>query len=301
MRIGRIILGLVVAGAAGGWLLAAPRPLSEAAVAGVKGDAGRGALVFAAAGCGSCHMAPGATGEAQQVLSGGQRFVTAFGTFVAPNISPDPDHGIGGWTLAEFASAVQRGVSPGRSHYYPVFPYVAYAKATLQDVTDLKAYMDGLPASALPSLPHEVGFPFSIRASLGGWKLLFAGQGWAVAENLTPTEARGRYLAEALVHCGECHTPRNALGGLDRARWLGGAPNPSGQGTIPNITPGALTWTEDEIVDYLTTGFTPEYDSAGGHMALVVSNMAKLPEGDRQAIAAYLKRVPPVAPAGPTN
>lgn len=299
MRFGRIILGLAVVGGVGGWFLAAPRPLSEADVAGVTGDAGRGALVFAAAGCASCHMAPGAQGEAKLVLAGGQRFATAFGTFIAPNISPDPDHGVGGWTLAQFASAVQRGVSPKGQHYYPAFPYGAYAKASLQDVADIQAYMSNLPPSPTASLPHEVGFPFNIRASLGGWKLLFGGTGWALDENLTPTEARGRYIVEALAHCGECHTPRNALGGLQRDAWLAGAPNPSGQGRIPNITPGALTWTEDEIVEYLTSGFTPEYDSAGGHMALVVENMAQLPESDRRAVAAYLKRVPPIEQAAP--
>lgn len=294
MRIGRIILGLLVIGAAGAWYLTSPKPLSDADVAGVTGDATRGALVFHAAGCASCHMADKAVGEAQLVLSGGQRFATAFGTFVAPNISPDPEHGIGGWTLAAFASAVQRGVSPEGQHYYPAFPYAAYGRATLQDVADLKAYMDDLPASPDPTQPHEVGFPFNIRASLGGWKFLFAGGDWALPGNLTPTEARGRYIGEALAHCGECHTPRNALGGLDRARWLGGAPNPSGQGTIPNITPGKLTWSEAEILEYLTTGFTPEYDSVGGEMVHVVENLAKLPAGDRQAIAAYLKRVPAV-------
>jgi mono/diheme cytochrome c family protein len=237
-------------------------------------------------------MAPGATGAAQLVLAGGQRFPTAFGTFVAPNISPDPDHGIGGWSLADFVSAVARGVSPAGEHYYPVFPYAAYRNATLQDLADLKAFVDGLPPSSAPSQPHEIGFPFSIRAAVGGWKLLYGGGGWTLAENLTPTEARGRYLVEALAHCGECHTPRNALGGLDRRRWLAGAPNPAGQGTIPNITPARLAWSEAEIVEYLTSGFTPDYDSAGGHMALVVANMARLPAGDRQAVAAYLKRVP---------
>ena len=299
MRIGRIVLGLAVAAAAAGWFLAAPQPLSEASVAGVRGDAGRGALAFAAAGCASCHMAPGATGDAKLVLSGGERFATAFGTFIAPNISPDPVAGIGGWTLAAFASAVQRVVSPEGQHYYPAFPYTAYARASLQDVADIQAYIATLPASPVQSLPHEVGFPFSIRAALGGWKLLFGGGGWVVDTNLTPTEARGRYLVEAMAHCAECHTPRNPLGGLDRTRWLAGAPDPSGPGRIPNITPGGLDWSADEIVEYLTTGFTPDYDTAGGRMALVVENTARLPEADRRAIAAYLGRVPPVADAAP--
>ncbi|HMO09828.1 MAG TPA: cytochrome c, partial [Paracoccaceae bacterium] len=241
-----------------------------------------------------CHFPPGAEGEARRVLAGGQRFATQFGTFVAPNVSPDPDHGIGGWTLAEFAGAVTRGVSPAGEHYFPAFPYTAYQRMTLQDVADLWAFWPALPASDTPSQPHQVAFPFSIRRSIGGWKMLFGGGDWALAGNLTPTEGRGRYLVEALAHCGECHTPRGALGGLDRTRWLAGAPNPNGPGRIPNITPGALDWTEGEIAAYLTSGFTPGFDSAGGHMALVVDNMAKLPEADRQAVAAYLKRVSPV-------
>ena len=294
MRIGRIILGLAVLGAAGGWFLTAPNPMSDADVAGVTGNATRGELVFYAAGCASCHMAPGAVGAAQNVLSGGQKFPTDFGTFIAPNISPDPTQGIGNWTLAQFASAVQRGVSPEGQHYFPAFPYAAFSHATLQDIADLKAHLDTLPASPIPSQPHDVRFPFNIRAAIGGWKLLFTTGAWAVPGNLTPTEVRGRYIAEALAHCGECHTPRNALGGLDRSRWLGGAPDPLGKGRIPNITPGKLTWSEAEILEYLTNGFTPEYDTVGGPMVHVVENMARLPASDRQAVAAYLKRVPPV-------
>ncbi len=103
---------------------------------------------------------------------------------------------------------------------------------------------------------------------------------------------RGRYLVEGLAHCGECHTPRNALGALDRGAWLTGAPNPSGKGRIPGITPDQLDWSKADLVAYFTSGFTPEYDSAGGEMAEVVSNLAQLPESDREAIAAYLKALP---------
>ncbi|NUB43208.1 cytochrome c [Fertoebacter nigrum] len=284
------LLALLGAGAA--WYLTAPSPLPAEATAGLTGDATQGEAVFWAAGCASCHMAPEATGDAQLVLAGGQRFATAFGTFIAPNISPSPEAGIGGWTLAELANAMTRGVSPGGAHYYPAFPYAAYSKADLQDVADLKAFLDTLPPDATPSQPHELGFPFTIRRSLGGWKLLFLRDDWVVTGDLTPAETRGRYLAEALGHCGECHTPRNALGGLKTAQWLQGAPNPSGQGNIPGINSASLDWSEDEIVEYLTSGFTPDFDSAGGHMAHVVANLARLPDTDRAAIAAYLKKVP---------
>lgn len=163
----------------------------------------------------------------------------------------------------------------------------------LQDVADLKAFMDGLPPSDASNQPHELGFPFNIRRSVGGWKLLYFNGDWVVPDPLTDQAARGRYIVEALAHCGECHTPRNALGGLEVGRWLAGGPNPSGQGSIPNITPARLTWSEAEIVEYLTTGFTPEFDSVGGHMAHVVENMARLPESERAAVAAYLKKLTP--------
>ena len=108
-----------------------------------------------------------------------------------------------------------------------------------------------------------------------------------------PQIERGRYLVEALGHCGECHTPRGILGQLDKSRWLQGAPNPSGAGQIPGIDPGQLDWIEDDIAYYLETGFTPDFDSAGGKMAEVIENTAKLSAEDRSAIAAYLKTVPP--------
>jgi mono/diheme cytochrome c family protein len=287
-----MVLGLIAAGAT--WFLARPRPLSEAAVANLTGDVAKGELVFWATGCASCHMATGARGEAQLVLSGGQRFPSDFGTFIAPNISQDPEHGIGGWTLFDLANAVTRGVSPEGEHYFPALPYAAYAKMELQDLADLFAFLKTLPADPTPSTAHELAFPFSRREAVGVWKLLFLSDDWAVPGNLTPTAARGRYISEALAHCGECHTPRNLLGGLDTARWFGGAPNPSGDGRIPNITPARLGWTAEEIVGFLTNGFKPDYDVVGGHMVHVVANMARLPEGDRQAVAEYMLAVPSV-------
>lgn len=279
------------------WFVTRPDRLPSDALAGLSaGDATRGEAVFWAAGCASCHSAPGAEGEAKLLLSGGQKFPSDFGTFLAPNISPDPVQGIGGWGLEDFANAVTRGVSPGGSHYYPAFPYVSYANAELQDIADLKAFMETLPQSDVASLPHEVGFPFNIRRSLGGWKFLFGGKGWVMQEAETPTLQRGRYLVEALGHCGECHTPRNALGGMDRSRWLAGAPIPgSERGRTPNINPAGLDWVESDIAYYLETGFTPDFDSAGGHMAPVVENFGKLTAQDREAVAAYLKAVAPVS------
>ena len=283
------VAGLLAIGAA--WLLTAPSDINPDDFAQVTGKAQAGEQVFWATGCASCHAA--SDGD-PLVLSGGQGLPSAYGTFNAPNISTDPVQGIGGWTLAEFARAIQKGVGREGEHLYPALPYTAYNKLTPQDVADLKAFMDGLPASDQTNTPHDVGFPFNIRRSLGGWKLLFDRQDYVVTNVSTPEETRGRYIAEAMAHCGECHTPRNILGGIKRAEWLAGAPNPDGKGKTPNITPAALTWSSADVVAYLTTGFTPEYDSVGGHMAHVVENMAKLPDSDRAAVAAYLNLIAPV-------
>jgi mono/diheme cytochrome c family protein len=292
----RILFALLVIGLAllgGTWFLTRPVIVPAEELAGLVGEADSGELVFWAAGCASCHAAEDATGQARLILSGGQRFASDFGTFVAPNISPDPTHGIGDWTFPQFVTALQEGISPEGEHYYAAFPYPAYRLATRQDLADLWAFWQTLPASDQANQPHELGFPFSIRRTVGVWNLVNLNDDFVVTADLIPEAARGRYLAEALAHCGECHTPRTALGGLDRAAWLTGAPNPTGSGTIPPLTPDELSWSEAEIAAYLNDGFTPSFDSAGGHMVSVIHNMSQLPAADRFAIAAYLKALPP--------
>lgn len=275
------------------WIVTIPQQRDTSAYEGLIGDVARGEQVFWATGCASCHAAKGASDAGRLVLSGGQGFASPFGTFLAPNISADPSAGIGEWSLANFVHAVQDGVSPTGQHYFPAMPYVAYARMVPQDVVDLKAFMDTLPGSAVASLPHEVGFPFNIRRALSGWKLLFGAGDFVLQGALSPEVSRGRYIVEAMAHCGECHTPRNALGGLQLGRWLAGAPLPDGKGRVPNITPGRLDWSDGDILAYLTTGFTPDFDVVGGPMAHVVENLAHLPPADVQAIVAYLKSVPP--------
>lgn len=289
-----LVAGLAVLGVGAFWFISAPKPLNADALAGLKPDPVHGEQVFWAGGCAACHADPEAKGDDKLLLGGGQSFATAFGTFVAPNISSDPVNGIGTWTTLDLVNAVTRGVSPEGTHYYPVFPYPSYARASLQDIVDLRAFLATVPAVATPSPPHQVAFPFNIRRLMGGWKFLFLRPGWIVTAPLTPEEERGRYLVESLGHCGECHTPRNALGGPRTAQWLGGGATPDGKEKFPNITPAKLDWSKGDIVAYLTTGFTPDFDSAGGHMALVVENTAHLPDSDRAAIAAYLAKVPPV-------
>jgi len=297
MRRWPLLLGLAVAaGAAGFWLLTRPASLTagiQQALAAHSADPVRGEAVFWAAGCAGCHAAPGiafnAPLEERLVLSGGRRFETGFGTFVAPNISTDTDAGIGGWALEEFARAMMLGVSPTGAHYYPAFPYRAYAGATPQDVADLWAFWQSLPADATASQPHDLPAPLTLRRGLGLWKHLAARAAPPPAPE-DPVLARGHYLVETLAHCAECHTPRDRLGRLDPAQWMAGAPNPSGQGRIPAIPPEG--WSAEDIEAYLFSGFTPEFDVVGGSMADVVVQIAQLPESDRQAIAAWLLAQP---------
>jgi len=294
VRLVRLLAAFIFAGIVIFWLVTTPKSTNPEVLAGITGDATAGEAVFNAAGCASCHAAPKAEGDARLELGGGRAFASDFGTFYAPNISPDPEAGIGNWSTIDLVDALHNGTSPERDHLYPAFPYTTYARMTLGDIVSLDAYLKTLPSVSTPSRPHDVGFPFNIRRTLGGWKMLFLRRDWVMQEVATPELERGRYLVEALGHCGECHTPRNVLGGLQTARWLGGAPNPSGKGTIHNITPGKLTWDEVDLMAYFTTGFTPEFDTVGGEMVEVVDNLSKMPPADLSAIIAYLKAVPAV-------
>ncbi len=275
-----------------GLVLTRPEKMDHTQLDGLTPDLVRGEIVFHAAGCASCHSAPDAVDEDKLILSGGRRFETKFGTFVAPNISSDPAVGIGSWSALDLANALIHGAGPEGQHYFPAFPYTSYANMSLDDVVSLHAFLGTLPAATTANVAHEVGFPFNIRRGLGAWKQLFMTPGWEVEGDLTEQQRYGRYLVEVLGHCGECHTPRNGLGGLKRDLWLTGAPNPSGSGRIPGLTADQLDWSEADIAEYLKSGFTPDYDSAGGEMVEVIENTSRLTDEDRLAIAAYLKAVP---------
>ena len=271
------------------WFLTEPNWLTNDPIYASSGDAVAGERIYRIAGCGACHMAKGATGNDQLRLVGGQAFSSPFGTFIVPNISPDVETGIGGWSAFDLANALLRGISPTGAHYYPVLPYAAYTRMNPSDVVDLKAFLDTLPAVAQTNPDHDLPLPFRLRRGLGLWKLLFLNDAPVIAD--APEE--GRYLVEALGHCAECHTPRNLIGGLQTSQWLAGAPHPSGTGRIPNITPGGLVgWSAVDIVYYLQTGFTPEFDTAGGEMVEVIANLSKLSDEDLANIAAYLQFVP---------
>ncbi|WP_315768236.1 MULTISPECIES: cytochrome c [unclassified Bradyrhizobium] len=292
----RLLLALCVLGAAGlavFWWLTQPSTITLAAATRAP-DLANGQEMFNIGGCASCHAVPNQPDRLK--LGGGLPLSSPFGTFYAPNISPDPTDGIGRWSEAEFVNAVVRGVSPDGSHYYPAFPYPSYAAAKIDDVRDLFAYMKTLPPVAGASRAHDMPFPFNIRRTVGVWKLLFFDDRLFAANASRPAEwNRGAYLVNTLGHCAECHSPRNALGGIVSAQRLAGGPDPEGQGFVPNITQkGLADWSESDISYFLETGQLPDGDSAGGSMARVIRNTSQLTPEDRKAMAVYLKSLPPV-------
>ena len=295
----RIVVGILLACFVAAWWLTGASPIAPDELPDHVPDAAAGERIFYAGGCASCHATPvdgkRAQGEDKRLLGGGVELSSPYGTFVAPNISPHAD-GIGGWSMLDFVNAMQRGVAPDGTHYYPSFPYASYAKAAVEDVMDLKAYIDTLPAVAGRPANHTLGFPWSVRRGIGLWKRLYLDAGPVVSTD-DPVVERGRELVEGFGHCAECHTPRNSFGGLRTSQWMAGAPAPEGRGAVPNITPAGKNtrdWSAKDFVYYLETGFTPDYDTVGASMVAVQENMAKLPAEDLEAIASYLKVIPPV-------
>ena len=276
------------------WVITSAKTPQFSSVENYQASLKKGEYIFNASGCASCHSSPDSTQAEKLVLTGGRSFPSPFGTFYAPNISMDKVYGIGTWSEKDFANAVRHGVSPEGKHYYPSFPYTAYVNMADQDIADLWAYFKSIPESSKPSIDHDLPMYVRWRRPIAFWKLLNKRKPITELVSSDPTVQRGAYLVETLGHCGECHTSRNFIGGLQYEYWLGGAKNPAGRGMIPNITPTKLTWDTEEIVEYLASGFTPDFDVAGGHMADVVENTSKLTEEDRQAIAEYLKAIPGV-------
>jgi mono/diheme cytochrome c family protein len=256
----------------------------------------RGRYLVSAGGCESCH-----TEKGQPSLSGGAALESPFGNFYAPNITSDPETGIGGWSEADFIRAFREGESPSGDNYYPAFPYTAYTGITDDDLRALKAYLDTVPAVKRNSRPHELDWYADFRWPLTLWKWRYMTVGPfkpdpAVSEQLN----RGAYLVKHLGHCAECHTPRDELGGLDWSRAYAGNPDGPENDIVPNITPdetGLPDWSESDIEYYLEIGMEPSGDFVGGSMGEVVENTSKLTAEDRQAIAAYIKALPPLPSA----
>jgi mono/diheme cytochrome c family protein len=280
-----------VAAAVGVRIVTAPRGVDAEIATAVSepGDPVAGRNVFFVAGCESCHMSQGQ--EDPLRLGGGLELKTPFGSFYPPNISPDRTDGIGPWSAVDFSNALMAGVSPHGEHLYPAFPYPSYSRMAIKDVRDLFAFLRTTPPVSGRAPPHDLRFPFSIRRAVGFWKLLYMPKVENPLAVAPPDqEALGHYLVEGPGHCAECHSPRDFLGGIITSRRLTGGPLPDGKGKAPDITAhGLADWSESDVADGLSTGFTPSGDTLGSAMAAVVRSLSQAPPSDLAAIAHYLK------------
>ena len=260
------------------------------------GDPERGAYIATAGGCVSCHTDSENDGAP---FAGGHALETPYGVFYTPNITPDEDTGIGGWSAAQFLAAMREGYGPA-GYYYPSFPYPSYAGMTEQDVLDLKAYLDALTPVIRRNEEHDLHWYVPGRWAMGIWQWLFAPWEYSSVEDPDPQLARGAYLVRHLGHCGECHTKRNVFGALEVAHELAGSPKDATGSSAPGLTRDKKTglgkWTRGDLNFFFELGMKPDGDFVGGTMAPVVDdNTSQLTPADREAITAFLRSLPSTA------
>ena len=277
--------------AAAGLLLFALLFLAVIQTALAQGDAKRGQYLAKAGGCLGCH-----TEEKQGAIpfAGGRALKTPFGTFYGPNITPDHNAGIGRWSEADFVKAIRHGLRPDGANYFPAFPYPSFTKIADADLKDLWAYLRSLPPSVRASQPHDLRFPFGWRFLIWIWKWLFFTPGpFAPDPSRSALLNRGAYLVDALGHCGECHTPRNFLGGSKKSRYFAGGKLPDG-GSVPNLTPTRLKkWDDKDLKEFLQSGQTPDGDVVAETMGEVIRNTtSQLTPQDLDTLLAYLRSLP---------
>lgn len=236
-------------------------------------------------------------------LAGGRALESPFGTFYSPNITPDPETGIGGWSDAAFLQAFHEGVGPGGRYYFPAFPYTSYTGVTPEDLLAIKAYLDALEPVRRENREHALAWYVNNRLAAAAWQILWFDSGRFEPDPARdPVWNRGAYLVRHLGHCGECHTPRNGLGArLEDQELAGAAAGPNGK-PVPNITPhprdGIGAWSIDDLMLFLEIGMLPDGDFVGGEMAAVIDdNTSRLTPEDRRAIAVYVGTVPPLPDA----
>ncbi len=257
----------------------------------------RGRYLATLGDCGACHTKPGG-----KPFAGGLVIETPFGNIAAANITPDRAAGIGAWSDDDFVRAMQQGIAADGTHLYPAMPYPAFTHVTRDDLLALRAYLATLDPVSDAVETNRLPFPFDIRASLIAWNLL----------NFTPGEFkpdpaksdawnRGAYLVEGLGHCGTCHTPKNMMGGDKTDQPLAGAALQGWYATPLNndARTGLGSWSAEDIVSYLKTGWGGGQVAAGPMALVVADSTSKLNDDDLNAIAAYLKDVAAPAVAAP--
>jgi mono/diheme cytochrome c family protein len=288
----RIVISVAAVGVLGllGFVALAWRPaiapIDPPAKAGFSPELIAKGEVLAGAGyCAVCH-----TRQGGQLFAGGYAMPTPFGTIYSTNITPEPETGIGRWSLEAFTRAMHEGISRDGSHLFPAFPYDHFTKVWDDDVKALYAYLMTRPPVRTPALANTIPFPLNIRAFQEGWKILFFRSGRYQPDMSKSAEwNRGAYLAEGLSHCGACHTPRNLLGaekvkdayaGAEIDGWIAPA--------LTDANPSPVPWTQSELFSYLRRGVSPLHGASAGPMSPVIhTGLAAVPDADIQAQALY--------------
>ena len=296
----RLLIAVVlvaVAGAAAYLMGSRANPAAGAApeLAGAPAAAAapaRGEYLTKAADCAACHTVPGS----HQPFSGGVGFRLTIGTLYSTNITADSETGIGGWSDDEFVRAVREGMGKDGRHLYPAFPYTSYTALSRSDLLAIKAYLFSLPAVRQPNRANELRFPFNQRWAVGFWKTaFFKNQRFAADASRSSQWNSGAYLATALGHCGECHTPRNFAFGLERSREFAGEELLGWRAYNITSDPahGIGSWSDDDLARYLTLGHADGRGSASGPMGEAVAHSLQyLDPADTAALVAYLRGVP---------
>jgi len=267
------------------WPIGEPPKLAD-----LEGDAQRGAYLARAGGCIACHSDPD---SGRPALTGGAPIKTGFGSFVPPNLTTHKISGIGAWSIDAFARAVRQGVAPDGAPYYPAFPYAFYGHLSDQDIADMWAAFQGVPAHEVTGGENDIVFPFNMRFGLKLWRAAYAkGPPTEAVPDRSEAWNRGRWLVNGVAHCGACHTDRNLLGGRRASQYLAGSDDLPGGGNVPAIRPGDLAqagWTVESLAYGLKSGVMPDGDTFGSGMGEVVRHgTAWLSEEDRRAMAAFL-------------
>ena len=258
-------------------------------------DVARGKALTTAGDCASCH-----TADPAKPFAGGKRIDTPFGGIYSPNLTPDRETGLGGWSDDQFYRALRFGVAPDGSRYYPAFPYPNFTRLTRQDILAIRAYLATLtPVRNTPPPPLELRWPFKYRVVMRGWNWLFFKPGILMPDQQKSTEwNRGRYLVEGVAHCGACHTPKNIFGADKRGQMFGGGPvagmfAPRLDGAARS---GLKSWSAEDIAEYLQSGRNGRSHAGELMSEVVVNSTSKMSDADIRAIAVYLKELPAGAP-----
>jgi mono/diheme cytochrome c family protein len=308
-----LLVVVLAAGAYAGWIVWGPGPLDFAGgnpVALADYNAGdptgvpaalrgaslvaRGEYLARAADCEACHTAKGGVR-----FAGGVAFKLPFGTLYAPNITPDKETGIGRWSDADFLNAVHKGIAPDGTRLYPAFPYAAYTMMTDSDALAIKAFLFSMPAIRASTPPNTFAFPFNQRWLMAFWSAFFnPDRRFMPNPAQSPAWNRGAYLAEAMAHCGDCHTPRNLMQALDNRRKFAGAVAAGWKAfdITQDRTSGIGNWSDDSLGAFLSSGHAQGYGTASGPMGEAVDkSLMHLAPEDIKALVAYLRTIPAIA------